>query len=462
MSIARVALPVATSQLFDYWVPAGADVRAGAIVKVSLGRRRIAGVVIELPSESSVARDRLMPIDEVVALPPLPEDVRDLCAFVAEYYQAPLGLAYALATPPLSGSPKRRNANRPVTLTESGRTALPPTLARAPVARALFARLEPDDTALDVDAIAALSPNQRRILRGWIDRGYLTPVSILKVMDRPLRLNDAQRVAAEEIDAVREAFAPFLLDGVAGSGKTDVYLSAAATSVANRGQVLMLVPEINLTPQLVARVKQALPRARTVALHSGLAEGERVSNWREAAEGTADVVLGTRLAIFTPMPRLNLIVVDEEHDGSYKQQDTVRYHARDVALWRGRRRSVRVVLGSATPSLESYANADAGRYQRLVLQRRADPRALPPVMRLVPARGEQVGGQAVDDEQRRDQQALGPGHRRQRQRDRHPPQRGRGRRGGVAGLEVGVEGDDDQEGVELGLEPARRPAGEAA
>lgn len=391
MSIARVALPVATSQLFDYWVPAGAEVGAGAIVKVSLGRRRMAGVVTELAREPSVARDKLMPIDEVVALPPLPDDVRDLCAFVAAYYQAPLGLAFALATPPLrSRRPRHRDAGRPLALSASGRTSLPSTLARAPVARALFARLEPEGAALDADAIAALSRSARRILYLWLDRGHVRPVSMPEPTAGPVRLNDEQRAALEAIDAAHEAFAPFLLDGITGSGKTDVYLSAAARSVARGGQVLMLVPEINLTPQLVARVTQALPGARTVALHSGLPDGERVANWREAAVGTADVVLGTRLSIFAPMPRLNLIVVDEEHDGSYKQHDTVRYHARDAALWRGRRRRVRVVLGSATPSLETHANADAGRYQRLVLRRRADPRALPPVVRLVPARGEQV------------------------------------------------------------------------
>jgi primosomal protein N' (replication factor Y) (superfamily II helicase) len=391
MSIARVALPVATSQLFDYWIPAGADVRAGAIVKVSLGRRRIAGVVTELASEASVPHDRLVPIDEVVALPPLPDDVRDLCAFVAAYYQAPLGLAFALAMPPLrAGRTQRRRDERPLALSAAGRTALPLTLMRAPVARALFVRLEPDGAVLDADAIAALSRTARRALNAWLDRGYVAPVTMSQAPPTLLQLNDAQRTAVDAIDAARETFAPFLLDGVTGSGKTEVYLSAAARSVASGGQVLMLVPEINLTPQLVARVRQALPHARTVALHSGLPEGERVSNWREAAEGTADVVLGTRLSIFAPMPRLDLIVVDEEHDGSYKQQDTVRYHARDAALWRGQRRGVRVVLGSATPSLESFVNADAGRYQRLVLERRADPRALPPVVRFVPARGESV------------------------------------------------------------------------
>ena len=325
MTIARVALPVAVAEPFDYWLPANTGIVGGTIVKVRLGRRRIAGVVVGLADEPAVSRDKLQPIDEVVDLPPLPDDVRDLCEFVASYYQAPIGLAYALATPPLR-------------------------------------------------------------------RGRAKRATVEVTMDkRPIpALNEAQRAATESIDAARGSFAAFLLDGVTGSGKTDVYLAAASRSIAGGGQVLMLVPEINLTPQLVSRVARALPGAYAVTLHSGLAEGERTSNWRAAAEGKADVVLGTRLAIFAAMPRLDLIVVDEEHDGSYKQQDTVRYHARDAALWRARRRNVRVVLGSATPSLETFANAEAGRYARLKLAQRADPRAAPPLVLLVPARGDTV------------------------------------------------------------------------
>jgi primosomal protein N' (replication factor Y) len=325
MTVARVALPVATAEPFDYWAPSGIDVVAGAIVKVPLGQRRVAGVVADVANDTNVARERLLPIDEVMALPPLPDDVRALCEFVSAYYRAPLGLAYALAIPPLRASKARQ-------------------------ARAAFA--------------------STRTAAG------------------PAELNDDQARAVDAIVSAQRTFAPFLLQGITGSGKTDVYLAAAARSVASGGQVLMLVPEINLTPQLEARVRDALPGATMVTLHSALAAGERAANWRAAAEGSADVVLGTRLAVFAALPRLALIVVDEEHDGSYKQQDTVRYHARDLALWRARRRAVPVVLGSATPSLESYANADAARYARLVLPRRADPRAVPPVVRFVAARGE--------------------------------------------------------------------------
>ena len=387
MTIARVALPVAAAQLFDYWVPAGLEPRCGAIVRVPLGRRHLVGVIAELLEETPVARDKLVPIDEIVALPPLPDDVRELVQFVASYYQAPLGLAYALATPPAGASSARtRGVARALALTDAGRAALPPALARAPAARALFERLAAGDGTLGSEAVAALPPHLRRVLARWCREGYVAPPAPRRAPAQPLPLNDAQSGAVAAIDAARRRFAPFLLQGVTGSGKTEVYLAAAAAAVAAGGQALLLVPEINLTPQLVARVAAALPGARTVALHSALPDGERRVNWEQAARGEADLVLGTRLAVFAALPRLALVVVDEEHDGSYKQHDGVRYHARDAAVWRAHRAGVPVVLGSATPSLESYAHAGAGRYARLVLERRADPRAAPPSIRLVPAR----------------------------------------------------------------------------
>ena len=180
------------------------------------------------------------------------------------------------------------------------------------------------------------------------------------------------------------AFVPTLLQGVTGSGKTEVYLAAAARVIAAGRQVLLLVPEINLTPQLVDRIVAALPGIRPVVLHSRLAAGERQTQWIAAANGDADLVVGTRLAVFTPLPRLGLIIVDEEQDTSFKQQEGVRYHARDVAIYRARLRSVPIVLGSATPSLESYAQATQGRYRWLKLPRRAVEGATMPAVRLVP------------------------------------------------------------------------------
>jgi primosomal protein N' (replication factor Y) len=325
MTIARVALPVALDRSFDYWAPEGLALTRGSIVRVQLARRSLIGVIVAVTDESAVMPEQLQPIDEVVSVPPLSDDVLALCEFVAGYYQQPLGMALALAVPPLG------------------------------IRRALRA------------SAAGTEP--------WAST-------------RETALNDDQGAAVVAIRAAAGTFAAFLLQGVTGSGKTDVFLAAADTAIAQGGQVLLLVPEINLTPQLEARVRDALPRAQAVTLHSGLSDGERRAHWNAASMGDAQFVLGTRLAVFCALPRLALVVVDEEHDTSYKQQDGVRYHARDVAVWRARSRNVPIVLSSATPSLESFARTEAGKYHRLLLPRRADPRAQLPRISLVPNRGE--------------------------------------------------------------------------
>ncbi len=324
MSIARVALPVAAWQLFDYWIPDGLAVHDGDVVRARLGRRSLTGVVVAVDA-STAFLDRLQPIDAVTTAR-LPADVMELAAFVSAYYQAPLGMTHALVAPPPARVRQPRNP--------------PPAAAEDPRA---------------------------------------TP-----------SLNDPQTRAVAEIAAAHATFSPLLLHGVTGSGKTAVYLAAAARSIQAGGQVLILVPEINLTPQLEQRVQAALSGVRMVTLHSRLAAGVRREHWDAAANGSAQVVLGTRLGVFAPLPNLALVVVDEEHDDSYKQQDGVRYHARDLALWRARRRNVPIVLGSATPSLETWARARAGRYRLLSLGERADVRARMPVIRFAPSRGRDV------------------------------------------------------------------------
>ena len=324
MSIARVALPVAAWQLFDYWIPDGLAVHDGDVVRARLGRRSLTGVVVAVDA-STAFLDRLQPIDAVTTAR-LPADVMELAAFVSAYYQAPLGMTHALVAPPPARVRQPRNP--------------PPAAAEDPRA---------------------------------------TP-----------SLNDPQTRAVAAIAAAHATFSPLLLHGVTGSGKTAVYLAAAARSIQAGGQVLILVPEINLTPQLEQRVQAALSGVRMVTLHSRLAAGVRREHWDAAANGSAQVVLGTRLGVFAPLPNLALVVVDEEHDDSYKQQDGVRYHARDLALWRARRRNVPIVLGSATPSLETWARARAGRYRLLSLGERADVRARMPVIRFAPSRGRDV------------------------------------------------------------------------
>ena len=384
MPVARVALPVATQATFDYWVPEGLAVARGSIVRVTLGTRRLTGVVADVAPESAIAREKLQPIVDVVDGLSLPPDVIDLATFVASYYHEPIGLALALAVPPLAAAQSpRRGIASDLRLTAKGIAALPGMLARAPAARALLDQFQQGGGTLPATAIATLPQHWKRTLRTWRDEEYVvaTDAAALDAQYAAYALNDAQSAAVEAIAAADGEFVPFLLHGVTGSGKTDVYLAAAARAIAQGRQVLMLVPEINLTPQLFARVRAASPGLRVATLHSGLPRGERRAEWLAAASGAAQLVLGTRLAVFAALPALGLVVVDEEQDASYKQQDNVRYHARDAAVWRAQRRAVPVVLGSATPSLESWLHAREQHYRRLDLPQRADPRAaLPPVV----------------------------------------------------------------------------------
>lgn len=330
MAIARVALPVAASAAFDYWIPDGLAVNRGAVVHVRLARRALAGVVVDVVPVSGISHDKLQPIGELRQdVPPLPADVLELAEFVAKYYQEPLGLVLAQMLPPLAAVSRKPGPSR-----------------------------------------AAASTRDAEHPRN----------------EQAVSLNPEQTRAAAAIIEAAGSFAPFLLQGVTGSGKTEVYLAAAAACIAAGGQVLILVPEINLTPQFRQRIADALPQRRTVILHSRLPAGERLRHWCDAALGDADLVLGTRLAVFTPLPRLGLIVVDEEHDPSFKQQDGVRYHARDVAIWRARQRNVPVVLGSATPSLETLVQAQRSRYRRLLLPRRAAAPAREPAVSFAPSR----------------------------------------------------------------------------
>jgi primosomal protein N' (replication factor Y) len=403
MPIARVALPVAVDTTFDYWAPDGLHIARGSVVRVPLGPRKLAGIVMDVVAASDISPEKLQTISAVDTLPPVPDDVLEMTAFVAGYYQEPVGMAAALAVPPLgAGNAGRRPADSALMLNAATRDALWNTLSRSPACRALFEQLDRAPGGLPAATIATLPANARRILRTWREREFVVAVATdaSAVTAHGVEFNADQRQAIAAIMAARGTFAPFVLFGVTGSGKTDVYLDVAAQLIAAGGQVLLLVPEINLTPQLEQRVRAALPGAAIALLHSGLPDGERRQHWRAAAEGEANLVLGTRLALFAPLPSLSLIIVDEEHDGSYKQQDNVRYHARDVAVWRAHRRGVPIVLGSATPSLESWLHAGQGRYKRLDLPQRADPRARMPAVRFAgnrPARALEGVGEALRD-----------------------------------------------------------------
>ncbi len=398
MTIVRVAVPMATEAAFDYWVPAGLAVEPGSLVRVRLGRRPLVGVVVDIVQTAGVPREKLQPLAAIIGdMPALSADLLALARFVADYYQEPLGRVLAQMIPPFgasSGSEGRARAF-PVAqrLTGEGRIALPRELARAPRARSLYERWrEAPGALLTAEDVALLPPHLKRTLRAWARAGWVEEAAVASDSAprasgaAGMRLNPEQRRAVAAIDAAGDAYAPFLLEGVTGSGKTEVYLAAAAACIARGRQALLLVPEINLTPQFARRIADMLPGRRTVTLHSRLAAAARRRCWQQAAEGGADLVLGTRLAVFTPMPRLGLIVVDEEHDPSFKQQDGVRYHGRDVAVWRARQRGVPIMLGSATPSLETLVHAQRGHYGLLPLPRRAAAPAGLPALAFFPCR----------------------------------------------------------------------------
>ncbi|AUM01318.1 primosomal protein N' [Zoogloeaceae bacteirum Par-f-2] len=382
MRIVRVALPVPLAQLFDYIATDVSEADIGRCVRVPFGRGEKSGLIVALPPSAGVDPARLKPVREIQrAVTALPADWLALVGFTARYYHAPLGEVIALALPP---GLRRANA-------VAGRDQ-DPLLAPAAAGLAALQAVKRESRALRL--LRALVEHggavRRSTVRAWADgaavgellrRGWAQAVRAQPAAapDATLpALTDEQQAAVQAVSAA-DGFSAWLLQGVTGSGKTEVYLRLAQRALAAGRQVLMLVPEIALTPQLEARVAARFPAAEVVCLHSALAEGARSRGFVRALEGHADIVLGTRLAVFAPLPRLGLILVDEEHDASYKQQEGVRYSARDLAVWRARQRAVPVVLGSATPSLESWLHARQGRYRLLRLTRRAVASTLPAV-----------------------------------------------------------------------------------
>ena len=390
-TILRVALPLPPLRLFDYAPPAGhvpgpADV--GCRVRVPFGPRELVGVVAEVGTPDPAADGRLRPALALLDAEPLlqGELLRSL-QWLARYTHAPLGEVLATALP----AALRRGEPLPDThawawrLTEAGTAALP-GLRRGTRPRRLAELLA--DATRSEDSLADALEDWRAAARALERRGLAervaVPASQLAPDPQPgPEPNPEQQIAIDALGTAR-GFAPMLLDGVTGSGKTEVYLHAIGDCLARGRQALVLVPEIGLTPQLLARFRARLG-VPVHATHSGLNDAERARTWAAAWRGEARVVVGTRSAVFTPLPEAGLIVIDEEHDGSYKQQDGIRYHARDFALVRAKALEVPALLGSATPSLESLHNAGAGRYGYLRLSRRAGD-AQPPAVRGIDVR----------------------------------------------------------------------------
>ena len=346
------------------------------------------GVVTEVLEVSDVVPERLHPVEELHdGIPGLPEDLMQMAQFTSAYYHEPIGLCYALMMPPVGrdtarvGSPLTRYRMSAAGIAANHGKASRGTSQRA----ALYALLERDEGAA-LGEIRLLGASASRMLSAWRRSGWIAEGDAVGAAVTSHALNAAQQAAVDASVTDPIVFLPSLLQGVTGSGKTEVYLAAAARVISAGRQALLLVPEINLTPQLEERIAATLPGVRVGVLHSRMTASARRRHWRAAADGDAQLVVGTRLAVFTPLPRLGLIVVDEEHDVSYKQQDGVHYHARDVAVYRARLRNVPVILGSATPSLESYEQARRGRYGWLKLASRATTHLALPQVRCVPTR----------------------------------------------------------------------------
>ncbi|MBK8336737.1 MAG: primosomal protein N' [Sterolibacteriaceae bacterium] len=393
MAIVRVALPVPLPRAFDYLADDASPADLGRCVRVPFGKGEKTGVIVELPQDGQAHPGTLREVRAVLReLPPLPPDWLRLARFASAYYQAPLGEVVSASLPPALRRaaliPLRDpTAGWPLVLTESGRAMLGAP-GRAGVARRILQCLADNGprTRAALREQFAGSASVGRAIGDLLAAGAICPVAPPPAAPPDLpALLAAQTAAVGAIAAALGGYAAFLLHGVTGSGKTEVYLRLIDRVLARGQQALLLVPEIGLTPQLEGRVAQRFPDALVVSLHSGQSDGARSRGFVQALTGAADIVLGTRLAVFTPLPRLGLIVVDEEQDASFKQQDGVRYSARDLAVWRAHDLGVPVVLGSATPSLESWQAARRGRYRLIDLPERALAAAMPAV-RLVDTR----------------------------------------------------------------------------
>ena len=391
-AILRVALDTPLRRLFDYLPARDSEAIAapGMRVRVPFGRQRLVGVVHSVAATSELPREKLKPLLEVIdTTPVIDAPVMQLLEWAAQYYHHPLGAVIAAALPRLAreGASARALTERWFA-TGAGTAALDAQeLKRAPRQRELLEALLAGD-GMASESLAQKYEDWRTPMRALVARGFASSAENAEPPPAELTgaelvrgtgpaLSDTQAEAVRAIDAAHSRFAPFLLYGITGSGKTEVYLHAVEHTLRRGQRALVLVPEIGLTPQLVGRFRErfAVPVA---VLHSALTDSERLAAWRQCVSGEARIVLGTRSAVFAPIADLGMVIVDEEHDASFKQHESgFRYSARDLAILRAQRAGAPVVLGSATPSLETLQNVVAGKYTRLSLPRRAG-QALPP------------------------------------------------------------------------------------
>ena len=390
--LASVAVGRPVKGPFTYLVPPELEgrLRRGQRILVPFGRGRALGFYLG-PGRPPEGGGTLKPVSALLEdVPALPDDVLALVEFAAAYYRHPLGEALRAALPPGLTDPSEGPEPSPDVVRSVVVVGSPSvdTLRRAPAQAAALGYLLAVGGRAELDELGRAVPGaraavQRLVARGWVqveERALEPTVAEGLGLARPEQLTEAQAAALGELQRALDAggFQPFLLQGVTGSGKTEVYLQAAEHALARGGGALVLVPEIALTPQLVGRFRSRFGSGVAV-LHSGLRDRERLLHWKALRAGTVRLAVGVRSAVFAPVRDLALLVVDEEHDPSFKQDEKLRYQARDLAVVRAKQAGATVVLGSATPSLETVENARRGRYRRLRLPARVDDRPMPSV-----------------------------------------------------------------------------------
>ena len=365
----------------------------GTRVLVPFRNKTVVGVVWETDIAPDMDAARILSVQTAfMEEKPLPQSWRDLLAFTSRYYHYPTGQAVFAALP--QGLKETRAVEMPqpplfYALNEAGRAQTPPPTRFNKKAALWDALLS---GGMTMAALKQVNAQAAKLIEDWAEQGWIETAeaanSVLESCNGQAShsefvLNADQQKASDEIQTAFGKFQPFLLYGITGSGKTEVYFDAMAKVLAQGRQVLFLLPEINLTPQLLKRVENRFADVPTAVLHSQMAAGKRTQDYLRAMLGQAKLVIGTRLAVFTPMGNVGLIVVDEEHDGSFKQDNELRYHARDLAVWRAKQSGCPIILGSATPSLESWHKAQSGAYRLLQLTERANASAQLPQVEIL-------------------------------------------------------------------------------
>ena len=365
----------------------------GTRVLVPFRNKTVVGIVWETDIAPDMDTARILSVQTAfVEEKPLPQNWRDLLAFTSRYYHYPTGQAVFAALP--QGLKETRAVEMPrpplfYALNEAGRAQTPPP-SRFNKKAALWDALL--SGGMTMAALKQVNAQAAKLIEDWAEQGWIETTEAAKPVLRSYHgqashsefvLNADQQKASDEIQTAFGSFQPFLLYGITGSGKTEVYFDAMAEVLAQGRQVLFLLPEINLTPQLLKRVENRFADVPTAVLHSQMAAGKRTQDYLRAMLGQAKLVIGTRLAVFTPMDDVGLIVVDEEHDGSFKQDNELRYHARDLAVWRAKQSGCPIILGSATPSLESWHKVQSGAYRLLQLTERAHASAQLPQVEIL-------------------------------------------------------------------------------